>query len=386
MRNWILISISCFFISQAHAAPKEWTFLVFMNGFNNLDRFTFDDLNEMEKVGSTDQVNVVVQWASLRAGVVKRLKVEKDNDPANVTSPILNDLGRIDMGDYRSLVEFVKWAKIHYPAKKYFIDVWNHGSGWHKGLNREMLRNISSDDLSKNNITTVQLGTAMRDIASELGQKVDIYGSDACLMNMVEVAAEMKDSVQVYLGSQDNEPGPGWAYDRLLKEWNAIPRASAHEVAKIHVREYLASYPGRSGITQSAFDMNQYDLFADAIRDFGQQMHLLTQTEKANVLKLAVETTSFYYDDYKDVGHLVNLVETRLPQASLLASSAPRVRSALSSFVIANAVSPDLLEAKGVSFWFPENLSTYNRYATQYQPLVFNSDTHWTDALTKLLR
>ncbi len=393
MRNWILVSIFCLFISQAHATPhdqnqteKDWTLLVYLNGFNNLDSFGYEDINEMETVGSSSKINVVVQWASLQTGVVKRLKVEKDTNPNQVTSPVLSDLGRIDMGDYRSLIEFVKWAKTNYPAKKYFIDVWNHGSGWHKGMKRELLRNISSDDFSGNSITTAQLGHAMKEISNELGQKVDIYGSDACLMNMVEVAAEMKDSVNIYLGSQDNEPAPGWAYDRLLRKWNALPNASASDVAKIQVREYMASYPGRSNITQSALDMSQYDAFAASIRDLGQQMRLLPQNEKANIMGLAVEATSFYYTDYKDVGHLVKLLETRLPQNSSIKALAPQVGAALSKFVIANDSSSDLSDASGVSFWFPESISTYNRYSSKYQPLVFNADTQWSDALTHVLQ
>ncbi|RYZ63607.1 MAG: hypothetical protein EOP09_17385 [Proteobacteria bacterium] len=118
----------------AHAAPveKEWTLLVYMNGFNSLDDFTTADLNEMEKIGSTDQTSIVVQWASLQTKAVKRVYVTKDQDPDQVTSPVVQNLGQTDMGDYRNLVEFVRWAHENYPAKHYFIDVWNHGSGWHR--------------------------------------------------------------------------------------------------------------------------------------------------------------------------------------------------------------------------------------------------------------
>ena len=44
---------------------KEWTFLIFLNGNNNLNRFGRDNLIDMEKVGSTDQLNIVVQWADI---------------------------------------------------------------------------------------------------------------------------------------------------------------------------------------------------------------------------------------------------------------------------------------------------------------------------------
>jgi hypothetical protein len=39
--------------------PK-WTFMVYMDADNNLDPAGLDDINEMEIVGSTDNVNIVV--------------------------------------------------------------------------------------------------------------------------------------------------------------------------------------------------------------------------------------------------------------------------------------------------------------------------------------
>ena len=48
-------------LDGALAAEKEWTILVFINGDNNLEGAGIDDINEMEKVGSTDDVNIIVE-------------------------------------------------------------------------------------------------------------------------------------------------------------------------------------------------------------------------------------------------------------------------------------------------------------------------------------
>ena len=63
--------------------------MVFMNGDNNLVEAGFDDLNEMEQVGSSDDVNVIVQLDSTRAyssrpyvfDGARRLKVVRDDQP-----------------------------------------------------------------------------------------------------------------------------------------------------------------------------------------------------------------------------------------------------------------------------------------------------------------
>ena len=103
---------------------------MYLNGNNSLDSFGPMNLNQMETVGSTAQLNMVVQWASMQNGTTKRLLVNKDNDKNKVTSKIIQDMGPVDMGDYKNLVEFVKWGAANFPAKHYFISVWNHGNGW----------------------------------------------------------------------------------------------------------------------------------------------------------------------------------------------------------------------------------------------------------------
>ncbi len=81
--NVFTIAFSAIFASATFAdeipAPtqKEWTILVFLNADNDLERFGFDDMREMEKVGSTDQVNVVVQWDEWNKSGSSRVYMEK---------------------------------------------------------------------------------------------------------------------------------------------------------------------------------------------------------------------------------------------------------------------------------------------------------------------
>src|SRR5690349_13871147 len=86
-------------VASAQEGVKEWTLLVFLNGNNNLDRFGALNINQMEKVGSTSDINIVVQWASWSRDGVQRLLVNKDTDTENVTSPVVENIGKVDMGD-----------------------------------------------------------------------------------------------------------------------------------------------------------------------------------------------------------------------------------------------------------------------------------------------
>ncbi len=394
-----ILSIAAAFIasSPAMAVPKgidssvekEWTLLVFLNGHNNLDSFGFQDLNEMEKVGSTDQVNVVVQWASSRNSDTRRLLVRRDADSATVTSPVVQSLPRVDMGDVRNLVEFVRWGMENYPAKRYFIDVWDHGSGWHKSRGDLSSRDISWDDHTGSYITTEQLGDAMRAISGMLGRKVDLYGSDACLMAMAEVAGEMSDSVAVSVGAEEVEPGAGWPYDKLLERWTARPSASAAEVATILTEVYLASYTngsqGNASVTLSAFDLEKSDLLHSAVRSLADGMRSLGLDDRRKVAGALRNAQHFTYSDYGDLVDMLGIIE-RSRVAGVDARVLADVRSAVGQYVISNKVSPSYSRAHGVAIWTPSSKYRFSQYRTRYTGLAFHQATGWGDALAHVLQ
>ncbi|NLH39889.1 MAG: hypothetical protein GX445_07500, partial [Elusimicrobia bacterium] len=165
-------------------AQKEWTVMVYLNAKNNLEPFGISDMNEMEMVGSNDNLNIVVQFGRIKGydttngdwKTTRRYYVTKDTDTKTINSQMVADLGKVDMGDYKSLIDFGKWVKQNYPAKKYLLVVWNHGSGWEKSMGLPITKGISYDDETGNHINTPQLGMALKEIG-----KIDILNFDACL-------------------------------------------------------------------------------------------------------------------------------------------------------------------------------------------------------------
>ena len=99
-------------------APKEWTVMVFINAKNNLERFGLKDMNEMEMIGSSSKVNIVVELGRMDGfdasdgdwKGTRRFLIAKDNDTSKISSIPVEDLGKVDMGDYNSLTAFGKWA------------------------------------------------------------------------------------------------------------------------------------------------------------------------------------------------------------------------------------------------------------------------------------
>lgn len=365
----------------AHA-EKEWTFLLYLNGNNDLDYASFLNINQMETVGSTDDVNLVVQWASMSNAKTQRILVKKDNDFRKVTSPVLEDMGRVDMGKKQTLEEFLSWGINNFPAKKYFVAVWNHGTGWHKSMRIRKgglhLQDISWDEISGNSISTVELGQAIQNTSQYLGRKIDLYASDACLMGMIEVAAEMKGAVKVFAGSQELEPADGWPYDKVFSKLVKDPQMDEKALGKILTEEYTAAYKEqREEVTFSAFDMDKYDELARSIANLKTEVQDSSPEIRKQIFNAVNQTFYFYYSDYGDVGDFLNRITNISGINKKVISDA---KAAMNNFVLANSGTDQYANAHGVSFWLPKNVRDMNEYKNKYRELTFHDDTQWGDA------
>jgi Clostripain family len=115
---------------------KAWTVLIFMAADNNLDLFAVKDLHELEHLGSTDEVDVVVQidrYGDGRTGPASRGRVVKDVNWEKLDIrfvSVLDEIGETNTGDPQVLRSFIEWGAAAFPAERYMLVLWNHGSGW----------------------------------------------------------------------------------------------------------------------------------------------------------------------------------------------------------------------------------------------------------------
>lgn len=388
MTAFMATTIFTFQVANAKVpgSEKEWTFLLFLNGHNNLDSYGAMNINQMEQVGSNAEVNMVVQWASLKNKNTKRLLVQKDNDLKKVTSPVIEDMAAVDMGDYKQLVEFVRWGVKNYPAKKYMITVWNHGNGWQRVMAMDgavQIKDISYDDISGNKITTEQLGLAMRESAAIIGHKVDIYGSDACLMAMAEIAAEMKDSVDYFVGSEEVEPGEGWPYNNWMTRWTNTPAATPLEVSTFLTEEYLKAYDGgiygKEEVTFSAMDLNKFPAFFAAVNALNASLSNLAPADMTLAKTAARATQDYYTSDYKDLGDFMDqLASNKIMLSDVLMTD---VKMAIKDMVVAIGSTDQYQRSHGISVWLPTSAFNYTKYKDRYSKFEFNKQTGWVNFL-----
>lgn len=355
-------------------ADKDWTIMVYINNKNNLQRYGIKDVNEMEMVGSTDKINVVVELGagpdstSYSFKGTKRYYVTKDDNTSTLSSTMVQNLGKVDMGDYRHLIDFGKWAKASYPAKKYMLIVWNHGSGWEKSIGDVITKGISYDDESRNHINTPQLGQALKEIGG-----VDVYGSDACLMGMAEVVYELKDSVTYIVGSEETEPGDGYTYNDLLAPLAAKPAMTPSELAKTAVTAYVNHYKAQGeGSTQAYVKTSAIDGFLTAVNDFA---YALSQSgDKAAVKNAISSAQSYAISDNKDLYHFASLIVNSSSDANVKEKGQALMTYIKTKLIGANAYSGNYSNSYGIAVYLP----TYS-IGSGYDELQWAKYSNWDE-------
>jgi hypothetical protein len=367
---------------------KEWTIMVYLNAKNDLEPFGIADMNEMETVGSNDYFNIVVEFGRIKGydssngdwTGVRRYYVTKDNDKTKINSQLIADLGEVDMGNYKELINFAKWAKQNYPAKKYLLVIWNHGSGWEKGMKEKITKGVSYDEASGNHINTPQLGLAMKEIG-----KVDVIDFDACLMQMAEVGYEIRNYVTYIVASEETEPGDGDSYDIFLSKLSQNPTMGPLELAKSIVDAYYSHYSQvGEGTTKSVIRAEQFAGLLDAVNNFAYSIS--KAGDKSAVQKALDSVQSFAIDENKDLYHFAKLVQSYTTNTDVKSKAQTLMDFIKNKLVAYNKTtnggyswwgSSDYSNAYGVAIYIPSS-----SIASGYTDLQWAKYSNWDEFLS----
>lgn len=352
------------------SAEKEWTYLVFMNADNNLDSYADEDFQEMMKVGSSQWLNIV-SLTDREKGPAALHFIEKNN---NV---VLKPMGELDMGDYQVMVNFVREAAKAYPAKHYVLSIWNHGSGW-KNQSKTMTKGISYDDSTGNYITTPQLGVALKEIKGILGKNLDILSMDACLMQMMEVAYEVRESCDFIVASEELEPGHGYPYDLLLAELKAgtTPENFCKRWIPVFMAAYMGGAYGKEACTLSAINCSRLADLKDAIDGFSKA--LMAGSFSLPIKDALSKVQKFDTRTNIDFLHLARLLQGSI-HASEVQTALKKLESVLVQVIIANGNTGGTLKnSLGLAIYFPQ---TASQFSSEYSTLAFSQNSLWDEML-----
>ena len=360
----------------------KWTVMVYMAGDNNLDRAALRDIAEMARVGSSNKMNVLVQLDRADDLLTRRFFITRGG---GYGKDCIKTFEETNTGDPRILENFVLWAMEEYAAKRYLLILWNHGGGWWE----DPRRSIAYDDSSGGDaLDNRELKSVLSTITQKIGRPIDILGMDACLMNMVEVAYQLKDCVQVMVGSEEEEPFDGWPYNRILEVMKNRPGSWPTTIGRKIVREYIKSYRGKGeNVTQSALNVGRLDDVVKKLNNLSRE--LISSLEDNDVLRAITSSRSdaprFFYDNYIDLYRFTQLLKARCSRLEIRKKAGEllqALRPGRNKLILYQRHSGKRMRhTHGMSIYFPRGHINF-----KYRELDFYKDCWWGEFLEKRLR
>ncbi len=370
--------------NPAVSGTKKWTYMVYLAADNSLSGAGVKDLSEMAQVGSSADVNIVVQaefsatyTPSEYTAKTQRIYVQQGTTPGAAYSIGQN----VNMASPQALTDFITWAKTNYPAQHYALVIWDHGAGWKKtrGKPGQLFRGAVEDGTSGSFMTLADLSKGV----SDAGVTFDIINFDACLMGMYEVMYEFKGLASYFVASEELEPGDGDPYDTILADLVGNPNMTGAELAAAIVNRYNAFYiadnaanGNRNATTKSAVDMSKAAAVDAAVLALGAALAADANSSSA-VASAQSSAIAYGYPANHDLYALADSLSASPVLGTAAKSAAADVKTAVTAAVIANKTTDSdtqtMSSSKGIAIYMPKTTETTNAELAAYGALKVNA-------------
>ncbi len=352
--------------TQSSEQIKKWTTLYYLDA--DYDCNNFDPLHSifLDEINSTANVNVIVIQDREEESACLYYIDE------NHTPIVLDELGEINMGDPATLSYFINYGKEHYPANHYLLYVYDHGGGW---------KGACMDTTDGGLITMDGFQTALTETGG-----VDIIVFFACLMASLETVYELRDCVDVVIGSEDLAYHSWW--NGVCGETNKLlttsPNLSITEVST----QLVGFFPEQPNmnlnkLTMSAIQTDKINTLIDALDQLAryQTIHWLRSYRSVRI----AHDNTFLLADYQSWAPVFEVYDLKGYIESLPNSlERTAVLDAFYDVVITEVHGSTMEGTYGLSVFFPAKRSPYELvqlYKEDVYGLDFAADTWWNEFL-----
>ncbi len=229
--------------------------IVYMMGENTLSSQAQSDLNEIRSATGLipDSCRVVVFFDNSRTDIKPQI-LSYDKTGERLLFEYGTDVVSTDSATMLNALSYIIESV---EADEYALVLWSHGSGWmpaSRSIGVDNGRNSSTSDTG----TEMEI-TTLRGVLEELGVRWRYILYDACFMQCVEVAYELRGLTEWSIGSPAEIPGSGAAYDRMMSCFFARD-GFAGDIAE----QYFNTYKDTQGVLVSAIRSDRLDGLAQA--------------------------------------------------------------------------------------------------------------------------
>ncbi|MEN3014615.1 MAG: clostripain-related cysteine peptidase [bacterium] len=422
---------------EEEGKKKKWLVIHYGGSDNDLARYIFRDLDELEKVGSDHNTHIVSlldmgkQFGMPFEGA-RVFYVKQDNQKDIINSPVIKKFRQVDTSDPKFMATLIKEIIRRFPADNIALIISNHGVGW-KGI-------VTDDSAGSKFMHIDELREALGEVVKSTGKKIDVVAFDACLMAMAEVGYELKDVAKYMVASEEIEGGNGYEYSVLFSK--AMKNLQSANLAKINMGPeefaklivHAAKEYSNDIRTISAVDLEKANNLAKAMDSFAKTLipkfdhykvatiieqiknsnnqQNSTQTQDIQKLKQEIKDllklpnlpenlddliSTLDYNDakrikdkipmvqsfrrgFKDLKHFMKLIQEDNEISEEVRKKASKVMETIDEYVIAEFHNSWFPNANGVSV----DLSLLGDPVEQYKQTLIAKDTNWDELIEKI--
>ena len=313
--------------TQGSSEKRKWTFIIYMAADNDLESAAIADLNELEAVNyGAAPISILAlldrhndydmtngNWSDTRLFEIK-------SDPNGLTSTIRSsridclELGlsknsetELNMADPFVLSRLIDFSKRVYPAENYALFIWGHGTGWRGGTNNnylpEPVKAVAFDDTNKQYMSLPSFGRAVA------GKGLSVIAFDTCFGALLEVAYQIRNSAELFIGSEGEIASTGWDYTALFNGFLSKEKLLISDLGSAIQNQFSKQYASQNKATISQIQLSRVNELFLRFNDFSGAVAKAITTEPAkntvlNQIFKSVESyffTSFPSDMYIDI-------------------------------------------------------------------------------------
>ena len=348
-------------VSRSIQPISDYTVLVYVVGSDLESEYYLatEDLDEMIYGFPGDSINVIVETGGAPAEIddyryvdfttVKRHEIKNDIIE-------ISDLGQQNMGDPKTLTDFLVWGTSSYPANNYALILWNHGSG---------INGYGHDDVSFDFLSLDEIDDALNSAKKLNDVHYEMIGFDACLMATIEVANIVKDYGNYLVASEEIEVGYGWKYDEIISSLNENPKQNGAELGKVIADSFFADTIEKSPpdmdlsrlTTLSVIDLTKIHSLNESINSLTSEIETNISKNDMPRFSVSLRDTERYGviskgedSGHMDIKHFTENISEYLPQFK---SQSDRVQQAVDDSVIYKVNGAARTQANGLSIYMP---------------------------------
>ena len=260
-----------------------------------------------------------------------------------------------NMGDSKTLSDFLTHVYTYYPAEYYDLIFWNHGGA---------IQGLESDEISGDNISLVELKNGLIDSPFNSSNKIETIIFQTCLMGSFEVADIIDEYANYMVASEEVM----YLAD-FLDKWTFFEKIELSDNGINIGKKYIDTFYnstlnynagremyGLSGLdfTYSIIDLSKVNELKQNLYDFVDDIDVTTNyqyisTARANLIGYGTDSAATF--DMVDLYELIESLKYLSPTKGEL------VLQSINSAVVYNKALNNY--SNGLSIYFPYNGSDY---------------------------